>query len=452
MIRHSRRSRGITAVAAVVPLTLVACSGGEDEASGGGSGQVTYWLWDANQLPAYEACAKAFEEEHPEIPIEIEQIGWDDYWTRLTTSFVGGSGPDVFTDHLSHYPEYAAQNQLLPIDEYVERDGLDLSIYHEGLTDLWVSQEGERYGLPKDWDTVALFYNSAMATEAGLTAEDMANLEWNPDDGGSYEAAIARMTVDENGVRGDEPGFDPGNVAVYGIGLNGSGGGFGQTEWSMYTQSNGWQHTDENPWGSQFNYDDPAFVETIGWFRGLIEKGYMPSFEIAESGVEQLDNYGAGNFAMVTEGSWNTGAYMGLEGVETELAPTPVGPSGERASMFNGLADSIWAGTDNPDAAWEWVKYLASPDCQNIVAEHAVVFPAIQESTDLAHQAFDEKGIDISPFTVHVDEGTTFLTPIADHWAEVEAIMMPAMDSIISFKSDPSSLADANAQVNALFE
>ncbi|AYY12495.1 sugar ABC transporter substrate-binding protein [Actinobacteria bacterium YIM 96077] len=447
-----RRTRvRIAAGAVAVPLVVAACGGG-----GGGDasadGEITYWLWDANQLPAYEACADAFHESGTDVRVTIEQYGWEDYWDQVTTSLVGGTAPDVFTNHLSRYPQFAAEDQLLAIGEYVERDGIDTSIYHDGLAELWVGQDGQRYGLPKDWDTVAVFYNEEMLADAGLTPEDMAELDWNPDDGGSYEEVIAKLTVDENGNRGDEPDFDPDNVDVYGIGLNSAGEGFGQTEWSMYAFSNGWTHTDQNPWGSEFNYDDPAFVETIDWWRGLIEKGYMPSFEMADAGVSMMEQYGAGNYAMVTEGSWNVSAYVDLEGVDTGLAPTPVGPEGERASMFNGLADSIWAGTDEPEAAWEWVKFLASPECQDIVAEHAVVFPAIEESTERAVDAFAEKDIDIAPFTVHVDEETTYLAPVTDEWAEVSAIMGPTMDSIVSFSSDTDALTEANEQVNALFE
>ena len=63
-----------------------------------------------------------------------------------------------------------------------------------------------------------------MATDAGVTDEDMANLTWNPDDGGTYEKVIAKLTVDQNGKRGDEAGFDKSKVEVYGLGLPGSGG------------------------------------------------------------------------------------------------------------------------------------------------------------------------------------------------------------------------------------
>ena len=44
-----------------------------------------------------------------------------------------------------------------------------------------VGKDGKRYGLPKDWDTMALFYNTAMTDAAGLTAEQMANLGMEPE-------------------------------------------------------------------------------------------------------------------------------------------------------------------------------------------------------------------------------------------------------------------------------
>ena len=67
---------------------------------------------------------------------------------------------------------------------------------------------------------------------------------------------VAHLTIDANGVRGDEPGFDKNNVKTYGLSSEGSGGGgWGQTQWSAFTGSAGWQVTDKNPWGSKFNLD-----------------------------------------------------------------------------------------------------------------------------------------------------------------------------------------------------
>ncbi|MDO5866073.1 MULTISPECIES: sugar ABC transporter substrate-binding protein [Paenarthrobacter] len=444
-----KKPLGVAAAAAALALTMSAC-GGSDSGSAA-NGEINYWLWDANQLPAYQQCADDFTKANPDIKVKITQRGWDDYWTTLTNGFVAGTAPDVFTNHLSKYPEFAAKKQLLPLDEAVEKDGINLDAYTAGLPELWVGQDGKRYGLPKDWDTVGLFYNKAMTDAAGIPAEQMANLDWNPKDGGSYEKVIAKLTVDKNGKRGDEPGFDKDNVATYGLGLTGSGAGQGQTEWSFLTATTGWTATDKNPWGSKFNYDDPRFQETITWWAGLTEKGYMPKLETTV-GASMPDSFGAGKAAINSNGDWLIGQYKTYKGIETAIAPTPKGPNGQRASMFNGLADSVWAGTKNPAASVKWAEYLGSAACQDVVAGKAVVFPAISSSAEIAAKAFADKGIDVSAFTTHVKDGTTFLFPIADKAAKVDGIMKPAMDAVLSGKKPASSLTEANNQVNDLFK
>lgn len=435
------------AVAAVV-LSLTACGGGS---SASADGEINYWLWDANQLPAYQQCATDFTKANPDIKVKITQRGYGDYWTTLTNGFVAGNAPDVFANHLSKYPEFAAKNQLLPLDDAVKKDGIKLDSYNEGLADLWVGQDGKRYGLPKDWDTVAMFYNKKFVKDAGYTEEQLGNLDWNPQDGGSYEKAIAHLTVDKSGKRGDEAGFDKNQVAVYGLGLESSGNGQGQTQWSFLTGTTGWTPTDQNPWGTKFNYDDPKFQETIKWWAGLVDKGYMPKLETTV-GASIADAFGAGKAAINTQGSWMIGQYTSYKGIEAGIAPTPKGPDGKRASMFNGLADSIYAGTKNPAASVKWVEYLASTACQDVVASKAVVFPAIKSSSEKAAAAFNAKGIDVSAFTTHVKDGTTFLFPITENAAKVDGLMGPAMDAVLSGQKDASSLTEVNEKVNALFK
>jgi multiple sugar transport system substrate-binding protein len=448
---NRRMTRVLAVVAALPLLTLAACSNGDSGGSGGsgGSSTIDYWLWDANQQPAYQKCADAFHVKNPNLTVKITQRGWDDYWSTLTTGFQSNTAPDVFTDHLSKYPEFVKDKVILPLDGVVP--DINASQYAKGLAELWVAQDGKRYGLPKDWDTVALFYNKKMAKDAGISDDEMANLTWNPSDGGTYEKVIAKLTVDKNGKHGDEPGFDKSKVAVYGLGLPGSGAGNGQTEWSYFTETTGWNHTDKNPWGTHYNYDDPKFQQAIAWWKGLIDKGYMPPLE-QTVGASMNDNFGAGKSAINANGSWMIGSYTGYEGLDLGIAPTPVGPSGKRASMFNGLADSIFAGTDNKEAAGKWVGFLGSEECQKIVGQAAVVFPAIPAAVEEAKAAFKTKGVDVTSFTEQVDDGTTFLFPITDHAADITAIMQPAMDGVIGGKTPASSLTEANKQVNTLFQ
>jgi len=261
---------------------------------------------------------------------------------------------------------------------------------------------------------------------------------------------IAHVTVDVNGKRGDEPGFDKTRVKVYGLGLDGAPDNYGQTTWSMYTGTTGWTFTDKNPWGTHYNYDKPEFQNTIAWMRSLIEKGYMPSVQ-SVTGANSGDIFGAGKYAMITNGSWMIGQMFGYKGVEVGLAPTPIGPNGKRSSMYNGLADAVWVGSKNKPAAIKWVEYLGSAAAQDVVGKRGVVFPAIPSATQNAQAAFKAKSVDVNSFLIQVQDGTTFLFPITDHAATIIASMSAAIQAVLTGQAQPSSLTAANQQVNALF-
>ncbi|MDR1807672.1 MAG: sugar ABC transporter substrate-binding protein [Propionibacteriaceae bacterium] len=463
-MRHIR-STAFAALAAAA-LTLTACSsadsgssgastgsGDASSAAGGSSVTINYWLWDANQLPQYQSCADAFTAENPSIKIEITQSGWNDYWNNLTTGMVAGTAPDVFTDHLNYFADLLDKGQIVDLQPYVDRDGVDMGQYYQGLATLWSDQNGDAYGLPKDWDTIAVAYNTQMLADAGYTPEDLESWTWNPDDGGTYEQIIAHLTVDQNGVRGDEPGFDKTKVAVYGIALDGNGAGFSQAEFSQYFFTTGWYFTDKNPWGTQYNFSDERYKATIAWARHMIEAGYMNDLETATSmDGNPLESFGAGKFATVPIGSWMIGSYEALDGVTVAYAPNPIGPSGKRASMFNGLTDAITTSSKHPEEAWQWVKFLGSAECQEIVAEAGVVFPAISSVSDETKAARVAAGQELDAFFVQVDEGTTFSPPITEHYADILALHQPIMDAILSGQSSVDALDAFNDQVNAMFK
>lgn len=230
-------------------LALSACSSSNDDEDSSIPTSVEYSMWDSGQQPAYQACADRFKEKTG-ITVNITQIGWNGYWTKLTAGFIAGTGPDAFADHIQKFAQLVDLDVLLPLEEQAAWADVDVSAFQEGLLELWKGEDGHQYGCPKDWDTEAIFYNKDMAPSAGLSQEDMAGLEWNPDDGGTFEKALARLTVDVNGVRGDEPGFNSERIAIYGIGIQNSGDADGQTQWSPFTASTGdWYYTDKETWG-----------------------------------------------------------------------------------------------------------------------------------------------------------------------------------------------------------
>ncbi|MEM9565957.1 MAG: sugar ABC transporter substrate-binding protein, partial [Actinomycetota bacterium] len=457
-----RGKQSFRLLAALLALAMIAaaCGGDDDESSSGASSEapsfdealtIDYWLWDGNQQPFYEQCAADFTANvQPNISVNIEQFGWGDYWTGLTAAFASDSAPDVFTDHLARYPEFVESGVLVSLNDFVERDGVDVNQYFPGLAELWTSPDGERFGLPKDWDTIAMVTNSDMLAEAGVTVDDFANAEWNPTDGGTWGELVQRLTVDANGVRGDEDGFDGSNVAVYGFGIEGNFGAFGQTTFSSFAASNGYVATDA-PWADEANFAAPELAETIQFFADWIEAGYVTPIEDVES-LGGTTIFQSGGAATMTNGSWMISTLSGdATEVPVEYAPLPTGPIGERQSMFNGLADSITTSAENPDAAWEWVKYMASPACQEVVGEGAVVFPAIPSATKVAQDAHAANGVDVSAFTVHVDDETTFLFPITDSASRIEDTMGPVMQQILRGEGSAADLlAPAADEVNSI--
>jgi multiple sugar transport system substrate-binding protein len=176
----------------------------------------------------------------------------------------------------------------------------------------------------------------------------------------------------------------------------------------------------------------------------------MPTYAQAKSGVDITTSFGAGKYGLTPNGSWMLGTYAGLKGVKTKLARLTQGPNGKRPSMMNGLADTIWAGTTRKEASWAWVKFLGSQTAQDIVAKAAVVFPAVSASMPAAKAAFAKAGWDVTPFLEPVEAGDVFPYPANPNAADVSAVMTPAMESVMSFASDPSSLAKANNDVNKI--
>ncbi|MCP3425387.1 sugar ABC transporter substrate-binding protein [Rothia sp. AR01] len=450
--RRSRRLRGALAGLAAAALGLTGCASEGGEGVSSSSKTIDYWLWDTNQLPAYQRCADLFEESHPGLSVNITQYGWDDYWQLLTAGFIAERGPDVFTNHVSQYPQYVSLETVQPLDELEATAAVDEGEFQEGLSELWTGEGGRMYGMPKDWDTVAAFYNKDMVREAGLTEEDLATWDWNPRDGGGFEDVIARLTVDENGVRGDEPGFDKSKVEVYGLGLNEAGGSsFGQAQWSGFAAATGWRATDEPFWDTSYNFDDPRAQEALDWYFGLVDKGYMPAYGQFNQADGVAPQIASGSAAIAFDGSWSLRSYARSD-LDLGTARYPTGPDGQAASMMNGLADSISRDADDPEAAAQWVAFMASPECQQAVARDGVVFPSRQDSTPLAAEAFAQMGLDPEPFTAPVEEDEVFYFPVTDHGADVRALAIPALEDIYANRAPASTLDRTNRAIDVLFE
>lgn len=160
-------------LAGAMAVSLGACGGGGgsesggDSGSGGGDGSLSVMIWDTYQEPGLTEILNDFTEETG-IEAEIQVVTWDDYWTLLSAGAQGGSMPDVFWMHSNEAERYMSNEMLLDLtDRIAESDSIDMSKYPEDITELY-TYDGKNYAIPKDVDTIALWYNKTLFDEAGL--------------------------------------------------------------------------------------------------------------------------------------------------------------------------------------------------------------------------------------------------------------------------------------------
>ena len=107
-----------------------------------------------------------FERSHPQTRVKFEAIA-DQYMDVIKTRLIGEAAPDVFYLEAVEAPLLMAREVLEPLDAYVTPE-FDLADFEENLLNLF-RYNGQLYGFPKDFSTLALFYNQQAFAAAGLS-------------------------------------------------------------------------------------------------------------------------------------------------------------------------------------------------------------------------------------------------------------------------------------------
>lgn len=307
---------------------------------------LTYALWDNNQLPAHQQIIDAFEADHPNIKIEPQVVPWGNYWDKLQTAVGGGDAYDVFWMNGPNFPVYASKGVLTNLQPMIDADKLDMTVYPKSLVDLY-SYEGASYGLPKDFDTIGLFYNKDLFDAAGVAYPTD---KWTWDD---FSKAAKELTRDGNW-------------------------GFAST---VEDQSGYWNWIFQNkgeviaPDGSKVLIDEPASCDTLKFLYGFVADGESPDGATMASADPSTQLFPGGKVAMMLGGSWLAKSYATAE-AHIDVAPLPMGK--QRATIIHGLSNVIWSKTTHPKEAWEFLKFLGSDKAATILAQSGTVIPAYQ--------------------------------------------------------------------------
>lgn len=132
----------------------------------------------------------AFEAEYPNIKVEVETIGYDDYFTQMQTRVAGGTAPDCYELNIENFAAYANKGLLAEIS------GVDVS----GLNDTALNAfnvNGVQYGLPESFSNVVLIYNKDLFDQAGI---DYPTDDWTQEDLQAAAEAIRALGDDIYGI------------------------------------------------------------------------------------------------------------------------------------------------------------------------------------------------------------------------------------------------------------
>lgn len=349
MVRMSHRILAGLAVAASSAFVLSACSSSPSGSDSGGAVTLSYAIWDANQKPAMEKIAETFTKEHPNVKIDIQVTPNKEYFTKLQTAASGGSAADVFWMNGPNFQLYASNGQLAPLDDA----GIDKADYPKGLVDLYTF-DGKLYGAPKDFDTVAVWYNKALFDAAGV-AYPKAGWTWK-----DFSDTAAKLT---NPAKGQ-----------YGV----LASQYGQENYYNSIAQAGGEVISAD--GTKSGYGSPEALAGITLWTDLIKAGSSPTAQqMTDTSPE--DFFVSGKAAMFQNGSWAAVAYAANTDIakNVDVAPLPAGPDGNQ-SVIHGIGNVANAKSPHLKEAKEFAVFASGADAAKIQAETGTVIPAFNGS------------------------------------------------------------------------
>lgn len=354
-MRTSKIIIGVVAIA----TALTACSGSGSDAGkvpvasnpSQVKGDITYAIWDVNQRPAMQSVVDAFNKKYPNVKVTISPTTMGQYFTKLKTQGASDNLPDVFWMNAVNFQLFASNDKLAPLDSLIQAKLVDPANYPKALDDLY-TLNGKQYGVPKDFDTIALWYNKKLFKQAGVAAP---TADWTWQD---YRNT-AKVLKQKLG-----PVID----------------GFYATGDALYNQANFYETIVSNGGfvikDGKSGYSDPKTIEALQFWSDMVKDGSTPS--AAKNAETEGDaRFFNGKAAMMWNGNWAVSA--GLASAHKDdftVVPIPKAPNGERKTVIHGLANVMSAKSKNPEAAAAFLAFLGTKDAALIQAKTGAANPA----------------------------------------------------------------------------
>lgn len=316
--------------------------------------QVTLKLWTVEAgREAYDIAHRnaiaAFEEQHPNIKIELVKIGFVGFQDVLTSAILANQAPDVVELQSAWAQQYIQLGALLPVTDIVQAIGEDQYGKAEKIA---FSKDGEWYGVPFFGFPHVVWYRTDIFNEKGLTPPST----WD-----EMLAVAQELTEDTDG---------DGKVDRYGLltAMSTTDQDF-SLMFGTDTNNTYWLDGDGNPIvvpGTD-NYD--RFVESLAYIKKL-KTCCMPDGVLTWTQEDTRYGFLNGDAAMLVS---STGFALTILGKDPEFLdvvstiPWPynsANPDAQSNNYWGGYCDSVLATSAHPEEARLFVEFLHQYDIE----------------------------------------------------------------------------------------
>lgn len=291
-----------------------------------------------------------FESKNPDIKIDLQITGFEDYFTKLATVIGGGNAPDVFEMNMENFLAYMLRGACADLTGLV-----DTANYSEG-TLAAVSSDGKLYAVPMSFSTCLLFYNKDLFDQAGV---EYPNDSWTWADIQTAAEKIKALGDDIWGI------YQPITYNEFYKSVKGNGGSLLTPDYSAFT----------------LNSAENVEVLDVMIKRVRGEERVMPTTEDM-AGRGDWDLFQEGKLGMCITGIWAFPTFTEKCSFDWDVVVEPGYET--KSTFFFANVNCVSPSSDKKEAAAKFIDAMGSdPDIVQLRLDASWELPTIADQSKL---------------------------------------------------------------------
>ena len=328
----------LLALALTLCMLLSLCSFAAAEADK----KLTIWTWDPTfNIAAMKVAKEMYQQEHPEVEIDIQEVLSEDIETKVITAASAGdlsTLPDIllvqdnsFQKFATNYPEVYAD--LTDLYDYT--DFAPAKVAYSTLN-------GRHFGIPFDAGTAIATYRTDYLDEAGYTIADLTDIDWDRflEIGRDVKAKTGRPMLS-----GQAGALDTVLMMLQSCGS------------SMFTEE-----------GSVNLKNNEELKEVLGYYSTMVKEGIFIEVNTWDEYIGTLSN---ASVVGTINGCWILGTILSLNSQKGlwDLTNMPKLVKAENATNYSNNGGSSWAVINGKDVelAVDFMKAYRNVDFYNTI-------------------------------------------------------------------------------------